>query len=167
MEITNETKVCEAMPFLKPEHVEELMKSDKVNPIPYKKSIFEMTVGEFIMCLDEKYTAKFFEDPDEYLVVAMGRLKHFRNEMENVSKILKMNEIKLSAEEKSAQRGIIFPSFGESMLCECVDYFNLHSLDEAEKIPFSNYLIMKRKKSAESLYERRLNEIISNKNKKK
>lgn len=166
MEITDQTKVCEAMPFLKPEHVEELMKSDKIQPIPYKKSLFEMTVGEFIQCLDDKYTAKFFEDPDELFVIAMGRLKYFKNDMENVGKIMKLNEIRLSADEKAAQKGVVFPSFGESMLCECVGYFNLHSLDEAENIPLSNYLIMKRKKSAEALYERNLNERYSRKNKK-
>lgn len=155
------------MPFLKPEHVEQLLKSDKIQPLPFGKSVFEMTVGEFAECLDENYTARFFENPDELFIIAMGRLKHFKNEIDSVGKILKLNEIKLTADEKAAQRGVVFPTFQENLLCETLEYFHLHSLEEAEKIPLSNYLIMKRKKSAEALYERNLNKIYSEKGKKK
>lgn len=167
MEITNTTTVGEALPFLKPEHIEELMKSEKVQPLPYHKSVFEMTVGEFIECLDDKFAESFFKNPEELLVTAMGTLKHFRNELDSVNKILKLNEVKLTPEETAAQRGVVFPSFQESILCECVEWFHLHSIDDAEKLPFSNWLIMKRKRSADVLFERNLNKLYSDKSKKK
>lgn len=167
MEITRETTVGEAAPFLTKEYMEELLKSDKINPMPYGKGVFEMTVGEFLECLDDNYAMKFFDNPEENLVAAIGRLKFFHKQMEDVQKILKMNEITLSSEEQAAQRGVIFPSFAEAMLCDCVDYFHLHSLDDAENVPFSNYLVMKRKKSAEALYERNLNKVYSEKAKRK
>lgn len=126
-----------------------------------------MTVGEFIECLNDDYLSTFFSNGDDLLVVAIGRIKQFKTEMEQIQKLLALNEIKLSNEEKAAQKGVVFPSFEETMLCECVDYFHLHSLDEAEKIPLSNYLIMKRKNSAESLFERNLNRIYTEQSKRK
>lgn len=166
-QITNETTVGEASPFLTKEHIDEMLKSDKVTPIIYGKSVIEMTVGEFLRCLDDDYVLEFFKDPEERLVIAVGRLKSFRQQIENIQKVFSMNEIKLTQEEQAAQRGVVFPSFGENMLCDCVEYFHLTSLDSAENIPLSNYLIMKRKKSAEALYERNLNKIYSEKAKAK
>lgn len=100
-------------------------------------------------------------------MVAIGRLKWFKKQIEDIQKVLQLNELKLSPEERAAQAGVVFPSFQESVLCDCVDWFHLHSLDEAEQIPFSNYLVMKRRKSADTLYERNLNQIYSNKAKQK
>lgn len=155
MDITKKTTVGEALPYLKKEHIEELL--EKCDEIALVKPVFSFTVGEFIESLDEEYVMSFFRKYDEPLVVAIGRIKRFRNELEQIRKILSLNEIKLSPEEQAAQHGVVFPSFQENMLCECVEYFHLHSLDEAENIPLSNYLIMKRKKGAEALYERNLN----------
>lgn len=163
MEISNRTTVGEASPFLKGEHFEHLL--EICDPMPLPHPVIKMTVGEFIEALDEHYALDFIKDREELLVVAVGRVKQFRKEMEDVSKILKQNEIKPTTEEISAQRGVIFPSFKESILCDCLEWFNLHSLDEAENIPLSNYLILKRKKSAEALYERNLNKIYTGKNK--
>ena len=167
MQITNQTTIAEATPFINGEHLKTLMESDKITPLPLEKSVFSMTIGEFIECLSDDYTMKFFSNPDDILVLAIGRLKTFKQEIENVNKIMSLNEIKLTNEEKAAQRGVIFPSFGETILCEAVEYFNLHSLDDAEKIPLSNYLIMKRKKSAEALYQRNLNKQYEQKQKTK
>ncbi len=167
MEITKDTTVGEASPFLKEEHIKELMESDKVAPMAYGKPLVSMTVGEFLECLDENYTMRFFNDPEVPLVVAIGRLKWFKRQMEDVQKVLQINELKLSQEERAAQTGVVFPSFQESVLCDCVEWFNLHSLDAAESVPFSNYLVMKRKKSAEALYDRNLNQIYSQKAKQK
>lgn len=161
MDITKKTTVGEALPYLKKEHIEELL--ERCDEIALVKPVFSFTVGEFIESLDEEYVMSFFNKYDEPLVVAIGRIKRFRNELEQIRKILSLNEIKLSPEEQAAQQGVVFPSFQENILCECVEYFHLHSLDEAEKIPLSNYLIMKRKKGAEALYERNLNKIYTKK----
>lgn len=167
VQITNETTVGEASPFLTKEHIEELLESDKVTPMPYGKPVIEMTVGEFLGCLDDEYALRFFQDPEELLVVAVGRLKSFKKQMEDIQKVMSLNEIKLTQEEQQAQRGVVFPSFEENMLCDCVEYFHLATLDAAENIPLANYLVMKRKKSAEALYERNLNRIYSEKAKAK
>ena len=164
MKISKDTKIGDVVPFLKEEHLKELL--EKCEPVELDKPVITMTVGEFIKAADDKYIMSFFNDRNESLVKAVGRVKQFNKEMDNIAKVLKMNEIKPNPEELAAQRGVTFPSFGESILCDCLEWFNLNSLDAAENIPLSNYLIMKRKKSAEALYERNLNKIYSDKNKK-
>lgn len=154
MDITQKTTVREAAAFLKKEHIEELM--DKVDPYTPKKPVFEMTVGEFIEALDEDYAKVFFDDPDEYLVIAVGRLKAFKRDIENVQKILALNEIKLDADEVQAQAGIVFPTVGENMLVECVEWFHLHSIREAEDVKLTDWLLMKKSKNAGQKYERNL-----------
>ena len=165
MQITDKTTVGEALPYIRAEHFEKLL--EKCDPMPLVSPIIGMTVGEFIECLNEDYYKTFFNDYDELIVVAIGRIKQFNKEVEEITKVLQLNDITESNEEKAAKKGIIWPTFQESMLCNCVDWFHLHSLDEAEKIPLSNYLIYNRKVRAESKYERQLNQIYANKNKPK
>lgn len=163
MDITRDTTISEAAPFLKEEHIQQLLDDERV-PTVMGVSVIGMTVGEFLEALEPEYPIKkFFWDPDGNLLEAIGKIKSFRDQMDGIQKVLKMNEIQLSPEERSAQSGVVFPSFGESLLCECVEWFNLHSIDEAENIPLSNYLVMKRKKSAEALFERNLNKIYTQK----
>lgn len=165
MQITNKTTVGEVLPYLKSEHFEELMK--KCDPIPLKKPIISMTLGEFIDALRDDYYHTFFSDYDEPLSVAIGRVNQYKKEMENIAKLMKINEIKETSEEQAAKKGIVWPTYQESMLCNAVEWFNLHSIDEAENLPLSNYLIYARKVAAEAKYERQLNQIYSNKNKQR
>lgn len=165
MTITDKTTVGEAIPFIKSEHFEELL--EKCDPMPLKKPIIAMTLGEFIEALGENYYETFFDDYQELLVVAIGRVKQYKKEIDDISKVLQLNEIKESSEEQAAKKGIVWPSFQENMLCSAVDWFHLHSLDEAENLPLSNYLIYARKVAAEAKYERNLNQIYMNKSKKK
>lgn len=166
MEVTKNTTVGDVLPFLKPEHIEELLKSPKISEIPYGKPILGMTIGEFFKCMEDNYLQQFFNNLDEPLAVAVGKYKWFKHQMENINKVLNLNEIKLSNEEKTAQKGVVFPSFQENVLCECIEWFHLHSMDEAEALPLSNYLIYKRKKSAEALFDRNLNNLYAAKQKK-
>ena len=62
----------------------------------------------------------------------------FNKEMENISKLFKLNETKPTNDELTAQKGVVFPTFQETMLCECLEWFHLHSLDDAEKLPESD-----------------------------
>ena len=168
MDITNRTTIGDAAPFITEEHLKTLIDSDKIKAIDLEKPIIKMTVGEFLEALDPAYAIeKFFSDPDELLVNAVGRIKTFKKEIEDISNVLKVNEISLSVEEKAAQRGVVFPSYEESVLCECVEWFHLHSLDDAEKVPLSNYIVMHRKHSAEALFDRNLNKIYNEKAKKR
>jgi len=154
MDITEKTTVREAAIFLKKEHIDELL--EKVNPVTPKKPVFSMTVGEFIEACDDDYVKTFFNDPDEYLIIAVGQLKAYKRDIENVSKILELNKIKQDADEAAAAAGVVFPSFGESILAECLEWFHLHSIEEAENVKLTDWLLVKRAKTAEMKYERNL-----------
>lgn len=167
MDITRETTIGEAAPFLKGEHLQQLLDDPRVTSI-MGVSVFDMTVGEFLEAMEDDYAyKKFFYDPDANLIEAVGKLKNFRKQMEDVQKLLKMNEPKLSSEETQAQAGVVFPSFEESMLCDCIEWFHLRSMDEAEALPFSDYLVMQRRKNAEALYNRNLNKVYAAKAQRK
>jgi len=165
VDITKTTTIEEVAPFLKPEHIEALL--EKCDTVALTKPIIGFTVGEFLEATDEKYIMTFFKDPKELVTTAVGRLKQFKKEMEQIQMLLKQNEIKLTPEEQQAQKGVVFPSFQECVLVETMEWFGLHNLNDAEDIPLSNYLVMKRKKNADALFERRLNEIYANKSKTK
>lgn len=166
MDITRDTTIGDAAPFLTEEHIQQLLEDPRVVTV-MSVVIVDMTVGEFLESLEPGYAMKFFSNPEDNLIEAVGKLKSFKKQMEDIQKVLKLNEPTLSSEEKSAQAGVVFPSYQESMLCDCVDWFHLHNMEEAEALPFSDYLVMKRKKSAEALFERNLNKIYANKAKTK
>lgn len=167
MDITRETTIGDAAPFLKEEHIQQLLDDPRVVSV-MAVSVLDMTVGEFLEALEPEYAIhKFFYNPEDNLLEAIGKLKSLREQMDDIQKILKLNEPTLTSEEKAAQAGVVFPSFEESMLCECIEWFHLHSMDEAEALSFSDYLVMKRKKSAEALFERNLNKVYANKAKTK
>ena len=163
MDITRETTIGDAAPFLEEEHLKQLIDDPRVASV-MAVSVFDMTVGEFLEALEPEYAIqKFFWNPEDNLLEAIGKLKNFRQQMDDVQKILQLNEPKLSSEETQAQAGVVFPTYQESMLCDCIEWFHLRSMDEAEALPFSDYLVMKRKKGAEALYERNLNKIYTQK----
>lgn len=163
MEITLDTPTVVVLPLLTKEYMEELM--EKIPAKPMKRPIWEMTCGEFIDCLDDDYYKHFFEE--DTIGNAIGHFKTFKEDMENLTKYLQLNEINESPEEKAAKNGIVFPTFPEEILLTVASFFNLKSFDEAEEVPFSNYLLIHKYKSADAKYQRQLNQIYQNKAKTK
>lgn len=161
LDITNETTIREAAPYLKPDHIKTLM--EKADEMPLYPPVYGYTVGEFVEALDRDQASEFLKDPDKPLMVALGEMKAFNRQMEEIVKVMEANNPKLSGDEEAAKKGVVFPSVGESILIECCEWFHLHSLDEAENIRLSNYLVMRRGKTAETLYERNLMKITTDK----
>lgn len=165
MQITKDTLTINVLPYITEEDFQKLY--DKVDPIPLKKPVTSMTVGEFILASTDENWIKGNILSEEYLLIAIGRLKQFKNEMENIDKYLNLNEIKETSEEKQAKVGVVFPTMAEGMLLETAEFFHLHSLDEAENVPLSSYLILHKKKTAEALFERNLHRQYEAKSKRK
>lgn len=159
MVINNKTLTQTVLPFLDEKAFDELMA--KCDEVPLEKSLLDMTCGEFILTLDENYPLTFFKET--YLMDCIGKLKSYKSQMEQIEQYMKLNEFKTSSEEERAKIGIHFPSFAERILLTVTEFFHLHSFDEAEKIPFSNYLVVMNAKNADSKYERNYNQIIENK----
>lgn len=159
MEITKDTLTQTALPYLTEKDFDALM--EKCQEVQLEKPLLKMTCGEFIQTLEEDYPLVFFKE--RYLFNAIGKLKEYKREMEQIEKYLKLNEFKTSADEERAQIGVHFPSFQERILLTVTEYFHLHSFDEAENVPFSHYLIIMNAKNADSKFERNYNQIIENK----
>lgn len=163
MEITADTPTVQVLPILTDEYIQVLM--EKLPARPMKKPIWQMTVGEFLQTLDEDYYQTFFQE--ETIGAAIGRLKTYKEDMEKLDKYLKLNEVPETNEEKQAKRGIVFPSFGENILLTVAEFFSLKSLEEAENVPFADYLIVQKHKSANAKFERNLHKVFEAKSKTK
>lgn len=161
MRLTNKTKYSEIAPFLNPERVEAILAV--VEEYPLKKSLFQCTCGEFCRVMDGN--AEFIEQEimgvadNDLAVVRFGKLKRFQTEMGKITNFLNLNKRKESAIEKQARNGVFFPTAQQNILLVVQNAFYLNSLTEAEKVPFSNYLILQQSQSAESLYLENINKL--------
>lgn len=165
MQIDRHTKTKNVLPLLTKETLEEFLQ--KVPPVPLKKPLLKMTVGEF---------AEVFEDENQYIadilgcrraLKAFGRLKQFRTELEQIQKFMKLYDHQPTQEEKAAEKGIMFPSFAQRILIDCVKFFGLKSFTEAEKVPVSEWLTIFQSEASAVLYQRNYNRIMENKQKLK
>lgn len=163
MVINSKTLTRTVLPFMDEATFDELV--EKCPEVQLEKPLLEMTCGEFIQTLDENYPLNFFKET--YIMDAIGKLKSYRSQMEQIERYMKLNEFKTSSEEERAQIGVHFPSFAERILLTVTEFFHLHSFDEAENVPFSNYLVVMNAKNADAKYERNYNQIIENKHKTK
>lgn len=163
MVINKDTPTDAVLPFIKKEQFEKLV--EECDEVPLDKSIFAMTCGEFIETLEDKFIEDMFREPNLFTMV--GKYKTYKREMEQLDKYLKLNEFKLDPEEERAQVGIVFPTFAENILLTVTEYFHLKSFEEAENIPFSNYLLITKSKNAEAKYSRTYHKLIEAKSKMK
>ena len=150
MVITTSTPTVLVLPILTYDVLEKLMETTPL--MEMEKPIWKMTCGEFIECLDEE---------------AIGHLKCFKRDMESLQRYLNLNEIKETSEENQAKQGVVFPTFQETILITVAEFFHLRNFEEAEDIPFSNFLLINKYKTANAKFERNLNKIITSKSKMK
>ena len=159
MVITRRTKTKDVLPFLTADRAKEIM--DAVDEYPLDRNIIELTIGEFMDCLEDGYAERFLKE--RYLYKAFGKIKCFRRQMEEISQFLKMNETKPNGEQERAALGIVFPTFGEQMLMTVTEYFHLANFDEAEEIKLHNYLLIMKKNTSENKFKANYEKIISDK----
>ena len=161
MRITKWTKTRNILPLLDKEGLEAVL--DAVSPVPLKRPLLSMTVGE---------VAEIFDDPGTYMALilserralkAFGRLKQFNTEVDGISKFIKMYDTKKSQEEEQAARGIVFPTMSQRMLLDCVQFFHLHSMKEAEKVPFADWLTFFQNEASSAKFQRAYSKIIEQK----
>lgn len=163
MVIDEKTLTMTVLPYMSKEQFDELV--EKCEEVPLDKPLLEMTCGEFIQSMEDDFLNEIFNET--YLYDAVGKYKSYKAQMEQIDTYLKLNEFKLSSEEERAQIGINFPSFPERILMTVTEFFHLHSFKEAEKIPFTNYLVVVNSKNVDAKFERQYQKIIDQKNKMK
>lgn len=165
MKITKRTKTRDVLPLLTQDTLKELL--EKVPAIPLKKPLLSMTVGEFgeIIEDEETYIAKLLKH--RKALKAFGRLKQYKQEIEAISKFFKLYDVRRTADESNAAVGIKFPNLGQRMLIDCVKWFHLNSMEEAEKVKLSAWLTMWQDEAANALYQRNYTKILEQKSKAK
>ncbi len=148
------------LPLLNEERLKELV--ERVPPVPLKKSLLDMTCGEFIEAMDEGYVLRLLKA--RRIVKALGRYRQYLSELEIITNYMKRYEVAQTSEEKAAAQGVAFPSIGERILVESVRHYHLHSTAEAEKLPLADWLLCFKDEGSKAQYQHRLSEIQSKKN---
>lgn len=163
MKITHKTLTKDILPLLSEDSFKELL--EKVPSVPLKKPILSMTVGEFseIVESEELYIANILKT--RKALKAFGMLKQYKQEMEALSGFIKRFDTKRSPEEEAAAKGVLFPSFIQRILIDCVNWFHLNSMKEAEKVKLSEWLTFWQNEAANMLYQRNYMSIMDAKHK--
>lgn len=156
MRIDSKTKTKDVLPLLSEAVFAELL--EKVPPMPLERSVYEMTLGEFIDAIGDDYAMRFLKEKNA--LRAFGMVRQFRDEMGQVCGLISKMSVDTDDDERMAMRGIDFPSPKERMLLDARDWFGLHRLEGdgivmgATDIPLSEYLIMLKDKSSTAKFER-------------
>ncbi len=165
MKLTNKTLTKDVLPLLTKELLEEIL--DKVPAVPLDKPLLSLTVGEFgeIIEDEETYIVKLLKH--RKALKAFGLLKQYRQEIEAISKFFKLYDVRKTADESNAAKGVVFPNLAQRMLIDCVRWFHLNNTEAAEKIKVSEWLTMWQDEAANMLYQRQYMNIMDAKNKAK
>lgn len=165
MVINCKTLTKDILPLLTQETLRELL--EKVPAMPLKKPVLAMTVGEFgeIVENEDAFVAKLLKH--RKALKAFGRLKQYKQEIEAISKFFKLYDVRRTADESNAAVGIKFPNLGQRMLIDCVKWFHLNSMEEAEKVKVSDWLTFWMDEASAALYQRNYMNIMDAKNKTK
>lgn len=163
MLITRRTKTKDILPFLNDSTIQQIL--DAVDEVPLDKPLLEMTIAEFAETMEEDYVLSFLKE--KYVWKAFGKIKSLKRQTEEITKFLKMNEVKPSKDQESAAIGVVFPDFVQQMLLTVTEYFHLSSFDEAEKVKLSNYMLIQQKQSAEMKFKQNYDRIIEMRTKAK
>lgn len=165
MKISRHTRTKNILPLLDEERLKTLL--DAIPAYPLKKSVMSMTIREFseILADEETFMKKILSH--RKALIAFGRLKSYREQITGVSKFLQMYNYKKSQDEEQAARNIVFPDFSIRMMADCVRFFHLKSFDEAEKCKVSDWLTIFQIEGSQNLFQRRFNDIINEKQKRK
>ena len=161
IKITKRTKTKDIIPLLNAENIERLL--DAVPEYPLETAIFSMEIRTFADILTDEQS--FIESllSDRKALVAFGRLKEYRKEIQQFTAFIKQFDFKESSEEQQAKRGIQFPDMAMRMLTDVTRFFGLKSFDDAERMKVSDWLAVFQNDAASALYQRKLNDIYKKK----
>lgn len=162
MKIDKKTLMADLLPILNGDRLEYIL--ERVPAHPLNKPVLNMTVGEYIEALDKEWPLQFFKCRTAF--EALGKLKQYRKEMEDVAKFIEFHSVPLDAGEKAAMAGIDFPTAQEAILLTCLHEFNCPCIDSVGKrairrgvrgaadIPLAEYLLVLKEKASSAKYER-------------
>lgn len=160
--IDKRTRTRKILPLLTISNIGDVIKN--VPAIPMRKPLTDWTIEEFDEALTSPETVLFkMALQNRRALVFLGRVKDFYDSLEGFQKFTQQFEIKQSAEEKQAANGVPFPSFGNSMLITLIEFYHLHSVEEASKMRLKEYMLAFQHNAANAMFNKRYSDITMKK----
>lgn len=164
MKITKHTRTKDIIHLLNEERLKELL--EQIPSFPLEKSVMAMTIREFsdILTDEENFIKKILRHRKAF--VSLGMLRSYKEQIESISRFIKLYDHQRTNEEEQAGRGIVFPDFSVRMLSDCVRFFHLRSFEEAEKVKISEWLTLFQIEASQTLFQYNYNKILEEKQKR-
>lgn len=124
-------------------------------------SLISLTVGEVLQMLtDDNYMHEWLCERCETVDGYLRGLKSLQTDVISLEKLLKSWQKPMKDVEERAY-SITEPkvSFVESIITDCVEWYHLHSTAEAQRLAFSDWLVMAKKRAAKTNYEHNLQKL--------
>ena len=160
VKITKRTKTAEIAPLLTKERIEQFL--ERVDEVALEKPIMEMPLREFKDALKDDYYVHFLDE--KYAIDAFGKIKSYKRQMEDISKLIELYSIERTAEEKMASQGVNFPDTITSMIDDVKGYFQgIKSFEEAQERTIGDWLVIAKINKAKFQYQSNLKSIEEDK----
>lgn len=131
---------------------------------PMDVNIMKMSVGDVIRCImSEKTLAEYVESLDYTVFDKFAFVKGFINKANAVFKSFEQYSTDIPIEYTVVSSNVKGLSTVESIICDCIKFFHLHSTDEAEKLPFGDWYLMKKEQCVSQCIERKYNKMMMDK----
>lgn len=174
MKLTKKTLTRDILPILNSERYERIIAA--VPPVSLKKRIVHCTIGEFCEMTEDGYEERLLLSSRRALT-AFGRVRTYREEIEEIASFFKSVIVEQTAEEKSARSGIRFPDFQQSLLVGVMRDFHLTALERpkgvrgmfvrsAADVPLAEYMVVLKAKAADENYSRKYAAVMDAKNRR-
>lgn len=166
MLITKKTKWKHIAPLINTTNFDKLLEQCPEHPLPRK--VIDLTCGEFIGLLEnDNHIAEQVVGRPKLALVMLGRLRSLKRQMDEVRAYLTANEYQQDMMAEKAANGVKFPTPSERILLDVQQRYGLKSLNDAEKAPLTDYMLMVRDQTSRAKFEHNLNILQSRKYKKK
>lgn len=112
---------------------------------PMEMNIGKMTVGDVCRCiLSEKSFTEYIEEKYDNIYDKVAFAKGFVRSANALFSTFEKYNNQVPAEYAAILSNTKQLCMAESILVDCVKYFNLHSVEEAEKLTFDNWFLLKK-----------------------
>lgn len=127
-------------------------------------NIAEMSIGDVLgFMVDSDRLAEYAESHATDTVERVRLCKGIIKAIERLVEVVKSWDTEPTQEERQAAKGVNFPTLIESVLLDTVEFYSLHSTADAERLPLSDWMIVKKAKSAERKFQRNYDIILNKK----
>lgn len=159
MLVTKKTKTKDLLPLLNTQEKIDMV-LEAIEPYPLDKDLLSMNIEEFshVILEEEDYIKELLSEKRAYK--ALGKLKSYRKQMEQLTKWMEKLEVKQSQDEKTASLGVDFPDMIQRMLITVTKFFGLKSFSEAEKCLISDYLLIYMDQSSDVKFQRNYQKLL-------